>query len=422
MVAPDAFSVGKTVAVTPGEVIYRSEVLELIQYRPSTNNVYATPMMMVPPVINKFYIVDIAPGRSMVEYFVAQGLQVFVISWRNPGAEHRQWGYDVYCEAIIAALRVVEEITGSPSAHVFATCSGGMLATTAACYLNQTGGGHLVSTLTLGVTVLNQTHAGRAAAAMSPVTAEAAIRSSARKGYLDGAALAEMFAWLRPTDLVWRYWVNNYIEGRQPPPFDVLFWNADTTRLAAGLHHDMVRTGIENGFTVAGGFEVAGVGIDLSKLEQDIYIMAGITDHISPWQACYRSARLFPNAPTTFVLSSSGHIASLVNPPTNSKQSYFSGEPTQATPEEWTAATTKQDGSWWPHYVDWLAQRSGGKTPAPQAPGSAHYPPSAPRPASMCWTGDRPRLDRIETPPQGRRGRPSPWNGPPGSADHRPAR
>jgi polyhydroxyalkanoate synthase len=375
MVDPDAFSVGETVAITPGEVIYRSEVLELIHYRPSTNSVYATPMMMVPRVINKFYIVDIAPGRSMVEYFVAQGLQVFVISWRNPGADRRDWGYDVYCEAIIAALRVVEEITGSPSAHVFATCSGGMLATMAACYLNRTGGGQLVNTLTLGVTVLDQTHAGLAAAAMNPVTAEAAIRSSARKGYLDGAALAEMFAWLRPTDLVWRYWVNNYIEGRQPPPFDVLFWNADTTRLAAGLHHDMVRTGIENGYTVAGGVEVAGVGIDLSKLEQDIYVMAGITDHISPWQACYRSARLFPNAPAMFVLSSSGHIASLVNPPTNSTQSYDSGEPTQSTPEEWIAATTKQDGSWWPHYVDWLAQRSADKTPAPQTPGSAHYPP-----------------------------------------------
>ena len=250
-----------------------------------------------------------------------------------------------------------------------------MLATTAACYLNQTGGGHLVSTLTLGVTVLNQTHAGRAAA-MSPVTTKAAIRSSARKGYLDGAALAKCSAWLRPTDLVWRYWVNNYIEGRQPPPFDVLFWNTDAApACTAGLHHDMVRTGIENGFTVAGGVEVAGVGINLSKLEQDIYIMAGITDHISPWQACYRSARLFPDAPTTFVLSSSGHMATLVNT-SHQFQAVLLQRRTDPSDTRGMDGGNDQTGRLVvATLVDWLAQRSGGKTPAPQAPGSAHYPP-----------------------------------------------
>jgi polyhydroxyalkanoate synthase len=214
MVEPDAFDVGETVATTKGAVVLKTRMFELIQYAPQTPTVRQVPLLMVPPVINKYYIMDIAPGRSMIEYFVQQGQQVFAISWRNPQARHRDWGFDAYGGAIVEALDAVREIAGTDSAHVLATCSGGILAAMVAAHLAEIGEGDKIAGLTLAVTVLDQNRAGFAAAAMSERAAQAAIRSSAKLGYLDGRAMAEMFAWLRPTDLVWRYWVNNYVQGR----------------------------------------------------------------------------------------------------------------------------------------------------------------------------------------------------------------
>ena len=243
MVEPDAYAVGETLAVTKGAVVLQTSVFELIQYAPQTPKVRAIPLLMVPPVINKFYIMDIAPGRSMIEYFVQQGQQVFAISWRNPQARHRDWGFDAYGAAIVEAMDAVQKITGTDSTHLLATCSGGILAAMTAAHLADIGEGDRVAGLNLAVTVLDETRAGFAAAAMSDRAAQAAIRVSARKGFLDGRDMAEMFAWLRPTDLVWRYVVNNYVQGRKPAPFDVLFWNADTTRMAAALHRDLVADG-----------------------------------------------------------------------------------------------------------------------------------------------------------------------------------
>jgi polyhydroxyalkanoate synthase len=230
-------------------IVLKTRMFELIQYAPQTPTVRQVPLLMVPPVINKYYIMDIAPGRSMIEYFVQQGQQVFAISWRNPQARHRDWGFDAYGGAIVEALDAVREIAGTDSAHVLATCSGGILAAMVAAHLAEIGEGDKIAGLTLAVTVLDQNRAGFAAAAMSERAAQAAIRSSAKLGYLDGRAMAEMFAWLRPTDLVWRYWVNNYVQGRTPAAFDVLFWNADTTRMTAALHRDMVLTGLHNSLT-----------------------------------------------------------------------------------------------------------------------------------------------------------------------------
>lgn len=233
MVRADAFTLGETVAATPGSVVLRTEMFELIQYAPQTETVRTVPLLMVPPVINKYYVMDIAPGRSMIEYFLRQGQQVFAISWRNPGVDQRDWGFDNYGQAIIDALDAVESITGSERTHLQASCSGGIIAAMTAAHLTAVGQADRLAGLTLMVTVLDQTRAGFAAAAIDEQTADIAIALSARKGYLDGRALAEVFAWLRPTDLVWRYWVNNYLQGRDPAPFDVLFWNADTTRMAA---------------------------------------------------------------------------------------------------------------------------------------------------------------------------------------------
>jgi polyhydroxyalkanoate synthase len=380
MVEPDAFTLGQTIAATPGSVVLRTEQFELIEYAPQTEQVYRVPLLMVPPVINKFYIMDIAPGRSMIEYFVRQGIQVFAISWRNPTAEQRNWGFDTYGQAILNALEAVEKITETDRTHLQASCSGGILAAMTAARLNAIGEGDRLAGLTLMVTVLDERKAGFAAAAIDEQVANIAIASSARKGYLDGRSLAEVFAWLRPTDLVWRYWVNNYIEGKSPAAFDVLFWNADTTRMAATLHRDMVAMGLHNSLVTPGAVSMLGTPVDLNQLTTDAYVVAGVADHISPWQACYRSARLLGIRNVRFVLSSSGHIASLVNPPGNPRASYRVGDVDEPDPAFWAESAEQHTDSWWPDFVSWFGERAGQKRDAPEALGGAGMTPLEPAP------------------------------------------
>ncbi|OBH32515.1 poly(3-hydroxyalkanoate) polymerase [Mycobacterium sp. E1715] len=380
MVEPDAYAVGETLALTKGAVVLRTSMFELIQYAPQTAKVREVPLLLVPPVINKYYIMDIAPGRSMIEYFVAQGQQVFVVSWRNPQKRHRDWGFDAYGAAIIEAMDAVEKISGTDRTHLLATCSGGILAAMTAAHLAEIGRGDRVAGLNLSVTVLDENRAGLAAAVMSDRAAQAAIRVSARKGYLDGRDMAEMFAWLRPTDLVWRYWVNNYVQGRKPAPFDVLFWNADTTRMTAALHRDMVLMAVRNALVTPGGVEMLGTPVDLSKVTADAYVVGGVADHISPWQATYRSARLLGSKDNRYVLSTSGHIAALVNPPGNPKASYRTGPVEAEDPQEWLESSQQSKDSWWPDYVEWLAERSGPEVDAPKALGGEGLPPLGPAP------------------------------------------
>jgi polyhydroxyalkanoate synthase len=382
MVEPDAFAVGETVAISKGAVVLQTSLFELIQYVPQTPTVHSIPLLIVPPVINKFYIMDIAPGRSMIEYFVQQGQQVFVISWRNPQARHRDWGFDAYGAAIVEALDAVQKIAGTDSAHLLGTCSGGILAAMTAAHLSEIGEADRVAGLTLAVTVLDQIRAGFAPAMMSDRAAQAAIRVSARKGYLDGRAMAELFAWLRPTDLVWRYWVNNYVQGRTPGAFDVLFWNADTTRMAAALHRDLVLMGLNNALATPGSVSMLGSPVDLSQITADAYVIGGLTDHICPWQATYRSARLLGSKDNRYVLSTSGHIQALVNPPGNPKASYRTGGVDAEDAEQWLDSADKSSDSWWPDYVGWLAERSGPQIEAPKALGGQDLPPLGPAPGS----------------------------------------
>jgi polyhydroxyalkanoate synthase len=384
MVEPDAFEVGKTLAITPGAVVFRSEVLELIQYRPQRDKVRQHPLLMIPPVINKFYILDLAPGRSLAEYLLREGQQVFVISWRNPDARHRDWGLDVYGQAILDALAVIEDISGSPRTNLFATCSGGILAAMTLAHLADIGRLDRISALTLAVTVLDQTQAGQVAAIVDERTAKAAVAMSAARGYLSGSSLAEVFAWLRPNDLIWNYWINNYLQGRPPPPFDVLFWNADTTRMAAALHRDFVQAAMSNALATPGGATMLGSPVDLSKIITDSYLIAGIADHISAWQACYNSGALL-GGDREFVLSTSGHIASMVNPPGNPKASFQSGPITGETADQWLKAASKHQGTWWPHYAEWLAARSGGEQDAPGVLGGTTRPPLDPAPGTYVF-------------------------------------
>src|ERR1700753_2747123 len=224
MVAPDAFEVGADLAATPGSVVLRTPVFELIQYRPVTPAVRQVPLVIVPPVINKFYVMDLAPGRSMVEYLVGQGLQVFMISWRNPDARHAKWDLDTYGQAILDAMDAAGRVTGSERTALAGACSGGIIAAMVAAHLAHVGRQDRIAALTLMVTVLDQAHAGLASAVIDERTARVAAAASRRRGHMDSRALAEVFAWLRPNDLIWNYWVNNYLLGKKPTTFDILFW------------------------------------------------------------------------------------------------------------------------------------------------------------------------------------------------------
>jgi polyhydroxyalkanoate synthase subunit PhaC len=377
MVPPGAFEVGKDLAVTPGGVVHATEVFELIQYQPVTETVHRYPLLIVPPMINKYYIVDLAPGRSMVEFLVGQGHQVFVMSWRNPDARHRDWGLDTYGTALTDALGVVRTITAAAKASVCALCSGGIMASMVAAHLAVTGQLDELASLCLGVAVLDQSQAGMAGAFVDEKTAAAAMAVSDTRGYLDGRSLAEVFAWLRPDDLIWNYWINNYLQGRPPPAFDILYWNADVTRLPAALHHDFLRLGLANALTTPGAATMLGSPVDLAKVDRDAYVVAGITDHLCPWESCYRTTQLL-GGPVRFVLSTSGHIAAMVNPPGNPKAA-FRATPAgtavnPADPREFLAEAVTVPGSWWTDYSSWLAERGGGERKSPRTLGRKAYP------------------------------------------------
>jgi len=368
--------------------VLRTPVYELIQYQPATETVRELPLLIVPPTINKYYILDLAPGRSMIEYLTAQGQQVFVMSWRNPDERHAAWAFGKYTEAIIEAMRAVAGICSADAVHLLAACSGGILASLTAAVLADrsraaaaAGDNPRLASLTLLVTMLDQARTDAVGAVVDESTAQAAIAASARKGYLDGRRLAELFAWLRPGDLIWNYWVNNYLLGREPARFDILFWNADTTRMTAGLHRDFVRAAVDNALASPGGLTVLGTEIDLSQVDLDSYVVAGVADHICPWQSCYRGGQLLGGR-TRFVLSSSGHIAALVNPAGNKKSGYQVSDDVTADAESWQRAAAAKQGSWWPDYASWLGARSGGQIPAPRELGDKRYPVIEPAPGS----------------------------------------
>ena len=366
------FEVGRNIAVTPGAVVYRDEVIELIQYAPTTENVYQRPLVMIPPQINKYYILDLAPGRSFIEYAVSQGVPFFAISWRNPTAEHRDWDLDTYVQACLTAAEVATEITGSDDCNLFGACAGGITMALLLGHLARRGS-DLVNAATFVVTIMDTQVPSMVGMFSSPATLDYAIRRSRRKGYLDGAEMSRIFAWLRPNDLVWNYWVNNYLMGNDPPAFDILFWNADNTRLPAGLHAAFLELFKGNPLQEPGVIKVLGTPIDLWQVRIPTYVLGGMTDHIVPWQSAYGATQML-GGPNQFVLSSSGHIQSLVNPPGNPKASYRIDGPNAPDPESWLRGSTEVRGSWWEHWAEWIGEQSGGQVPAVARLGSERYP------------------------------------------------
>jgi polyhydroxyalkanoate synthase len=384
MVDRSAFEVGRNVATTPGAIVLRTEVFELIQYTPQTEQVREVPLLIVPPTINKFYAIDLAADRSLVEFLVREGQQVFVMSWRNPDARHSEWNFDTYVQAILDGLDAVERISGVQRTALAGICSGGILASMTAAYLATTGQQDRLAAFALAVTVIDSTRAGMASALVDRRLAKVAKAASKRKGYLDGRALAEVFAWLRPGDLVWNYWVNNYLLGKKPPAFDILFWNADTTRMSAALHADFVDLAMDNLLAKGGAITVLGVPIDLSRIGTDAYVVAGISDHITPWQNCYVTTQLLGGT-SRFVLSTSGHIAALVNPPGNPKASYQVNKDNPANPSDWLKDAETQHGTWWTDASAWLGERCGALRPAPGQLGGGGLRPLVEAPGTYVF-------------------------------------
>jgi polyhydroxyalkanoate synthase len=281
-----AFQVGKDLALSPGAVVFKNEALELIQYQPTTPQVHQRPLLIVPPQVNKFYMLDLSPNKSLIRYLVANGVQVFAISWRNPLPDQREWGFEAYDQAILEAIDAVRAISASRDVNMLGACLGGMTLATLLGYLAARED-RRVHAVTFLATVLNTSVESTMGLFATKETIAAARESSRLRGVLEGQELARAFAWLRPNDLIWNYWVNNYLIGNDPAAFDVLYWNNDSTRLPAKLHGDLLDLYETNAFTHPGALEVLGTPIDLSKVSNDAYIIAGITDHITPWQGCY---------------------------------------------------------------------------------------------------------------------------------------
>jgi poly[(R)-3-hydroxyalkanoate] polymerase subunit PhaC len=367
-----SFQVGKSLATSPGAVVFRSEVLELIQYAPASAEVYARPLLIVPPQINKFYLLDLAPGKSLIEYAVMNGMQVFVISWRNPTPSQREWGLETYLTAILDAIDATCEVTGSPDVNALAACAGGITMMALLAHL-AVKGDRRVNAVSLLVALLD-TQAESLVGSFATREALALARlASQLKGVLGGDEIGRGFAWLRPNDLVWNYWVNNYLMGNDPPAFDVLYWNNDATSLPARLHGDFLEMFTTNPFKNPSVLSVLGTPIDLSKVTCDAFILAGLTDHIVPWKACYATTQML-GGQREFVLSGSGHVQSIVTPPTNAKAKYLTGREYPASADDWLASAQPRSGSWWEHWRDWSVARSSQRREAPKVLGSRRHP------------------------------------------------
>ncbi|MFL5802953.1 MAG: alpha/beta fold hydrolase [Roseiflexaceae bacterium] len=378
-----AFQVGKHLALTPGAVVFKNEVLELIQYAPTTDQVYCRPLLAVPPQINKFYVLDLAPGKSLIEYAVQQGIPTFSLSWRNPTPAQRDWGLETYMCALLEAIDAVREITASEDINILGACSGGITLTALLGHLAARGD-RRINAATLLVTVLDTSVESQLGLFATPQTIAAARAVSRVRGVLDGRQLARVFNWMRPNDLIWNYWVNNYLLGADPPAFDILYWNNDTSNLPARLHGDLLDMFLANPFTHPGALTLLGTPIDLSRITCDTYLLAGVTDHITPWRACYATTQLLGGA-CTFVLSNSGHIQSILNPPSNPKATFVTNPAHPADPAQWLAGAQQHSGSWWDHWRGWLRARSGEQRPAPPALGNARYAPGVLAPGTYVF-------------------------------------
>ena len=376
-IRPDAFRVGVDLAVTPGAVVWRHPLFELIQYQPLLARVHARPLLMVPPQINKYYVFDLKPENSVFRWLLGQGFQVFTISWRNPDAALRDAGLQDYVQATLQAIEVVRAVARSASIGLVSACAGGLTALAALGLLAMRRERSVAHHSLLVTSPLSGNGSVLEQLAERQTMLDAAAWS-AQRGTMDGQDLARIFAWLRPDDLVWNYWVNNYLMGRQPPALDVLHWDNDSTRLPAALHRDFIDMVDRRVFERPGALELAGTRIDFRRLRVPGYYVGGRDDYLMPWRGVYRTARHFGGkaaARSSFVLSTSGHVQSILRPPRLGRVEHYVADRLPDSADDWLATARREDGSWWPNWGAWLASRSGPRRKARADLGSAAYPP-----------------------------------------------
>ena len=380
MTDESAFEIGRNIVVTPGTVVFENELMQLIQYAPATPNVFARPLVMVPPCINKYYILDLQPENSFVRYTVAQGHTVFMVSWRNvpPTMGHVTW--DQYlADGVIKALDVARDICGVAQVNVLGFCVGGTLVG-AALALLAARGNPAAASVTLLTTMLDFSDAGDLAVYVDDAYVRQREQDFAHGGVLRGKELALTFSSLRANDLIWNYVVNNYLKGATPEAFDLLYWNSDSTNLPGAMFVYYIRnTYLENNLRCPGRLTMCGERIDLSRVTVPAYILATREDHIVPWKTAYESTQLL-GGDIRFVLAGSGHIAGVINPPAKKRRNHWTNTAVPKEAAAWLDSATSQAGSWWPDWINWLAGHAGAQTPAPAAAGNANYPPLEPAP------------------------------------------
>ena len=368
-----AFEVGVNLATTQGSVIYENDVMQLIQYAPLGEKVSETPLLIVPPCINKYYILDLQPENSFVRYAVEQGLTVFLVSWRNPKAEQSTLNWDNYVgDGVLKALEVVRDIGKVAKPNVLGFCIGGTLVASALA-VAYARGEDPVESVTFLTALLDFSETGEIACYVDETAVAAKEVTIGKSGLMNGRELSNIFSSLRPNDLIWNYVVDNYLKGNKPPVFDLLYWNSDSTNLpgpfAAWYLRNMY---LENNLRIPGKLEMLGEKVDLGRITCPSYFMAAREDHIVPWQTSYLGRRLL-SSDSTFVLGASGHIAGVVNPAAKNKRSYWTNDTAVATSNEWLETAAEQKGSWWPHWIDWLKQRSGKEISARTRLGNRQY-------------------------------------------------
>ena len=373
MTDTDAFEPGRNLALTPGQVIYQNKLIELIQYTPTTEKVYATPLLFIPPWINKFYILDMQPQNSLIKFMVDSGFTVFVISWKNPDASMEEMSFDDYLTlGPLNALEVIKEITGSPKVNPIGYCVGGTLLSAAIPYL-VVKGDETINAATFFVALQDFTEVGDTSVFIDEPQLTYMEGKMAERGYLDSKSMASMFNMLRANDLIWSNVVNNYLLGKEPPAFDLLYWNNDGTRMTRVGHSFYLRnTYLENNLIKPNKVVLKGVPIDLKQIRQDVYAVGTQQDHIVPWQSAWRISQL-ASGPVRFVLGGSGHIAGVINPPTKGRGYWTNDKPVENA-RQWLESAEHHDGSWWSDWVEWLKTRSGEQVAPPSMGNEAHQP------------------------------------------------
>ena len=383
----EMFEVGRNLALTPGKVIFENELMQLIQYAPTTPTVLKRPVLIVPPWINKFYILDLAPEKSFIKWCVDQGLTVFVISWVNPDSKLAQKSFEDYMrEGPLAALDVIERATGEREVNAIGYCVGGTLLVAALAYMASTRDQRIASA-TLFAAQVDFTHAGDLKVFVDEEQIAAREREMSERGYLEGKKMATAFNLLRSNDLIWPYVINNYLRGKEPAPFDLLYWNSDATRMPAANHSFYLRNCYLENRLSKGDMVIGGKKLDLKRVKVPIYNLAAREDHIAPARSVLLGSKFF-GGPVRFVLAGSGHIAGVVNPPDKMKYQYWTGpRPTSANLDAWLAKAKEHAGSWWPDWFEWLEKLDPTEVPA-RAPGGENLTPIEDAPGTYVKVRD----------------------------------